>query len=70
RRGKVPYLEGDEAKVDGVMFAAIDSGDCFVFNVSAKGGDYPVHFYNHEENSLTAYAPNFAECIKRFVEKI
>jgi len=69
RRGKVPYLEGDEAKVDGVMFAAIDSGDCFVFDTSAKGGDYPVHFYSHEENTLTAYSPNFAECIKRFVEK-
>lgn len=69
RRGKVPYLEGDDAKVDGVMFAAIDSGDCFVFDVSAKGSDCPVFFYNHEENTLKAYAPNFAECIKRFVEK-
>jgi len=69
RRGKVPYLEGDDAKVGGVMFAAIDSGDCFVFDVSAKGEDYPVFFYNHEENTLDTYAPNFAECIKRFAEK-
>jgi len=69
RRGKVPYLEGDDAEVDGVMFAANDSGDCFVFDVSAKGSDYPVFWYRHEENTMEAFAPNFAECIKRFAQK-
>ena len=69
RRGKVPYLEGDDAEVDGVMFAANDSGDCFVFDVSAKGSDYPVYWYRHEENTMEPFAPNFAECIKRFAQK-
>ena len=69
RRGKVPYLEGDDAEIDGVMFATVDSGDVFVFDVSAKGGDYPVYFYNHEENSMEHFAANFAECIKRFAQR-
>ncbi len=69
RRGQVPHLEGDDAAVDGVMFAANDGGDCFVFDVSVKGGDYPVFWYRHEENTLEPFAPNFAECIKRFVQR-
>lgn len=69
RRGRVPHLEGDDAKVDGVMFASTDYGDCFLFDVSAKGKDYPVFWYRHEENTLEPFAPNFAECIKRFVQK-
>jgi hypothetical protein len=69
RRGKVPDLEGEDAEVDGVMFAATDFGDCFVFDVSAKGSDYPVYWYRHEENTLEQFAPNFAECIKRFAQK-
>lgn len=68
RAGKVPYLEGEDAEVDGVMFAAVDSGDVFVFDVRAPG-DWPVYFYNHEENVLEHYAANFAECIKRFAQK-
>ena len=69
RRGKVDNLEGDDAKVDGVMFAEMDNGDCFVFDVSAKGSDYPVFWYRHEENTMEAFAADFAECIKRFAEK-
>lgn len=69
RRGKVPNLEGEDAKVDGVMFAATDFGDCFVFDVSAETKDYPVYWYRHEENAMEPYARNFAECIKRFVRR-
>jgi hypothetical protein len=69
RRGQVPHLEGEAAAVDGVMFAANDGGDCFVFDVSAKGDDYPVYWYRHEENTMEPFAPNFAECIKRFAQK-
>ena len=69
RRGKVPELEGDDAAVDGVAFATVDSGDVFVFDVAAPGGDWPVYFYNHEENSLEHFAANFAECIRRFAKK-
>lgn len=69
RRGKLPDLEGEDAEVDGVMFAATDFGDCFVFDVSAKGNDYPVYWYRHEENALEQFASNFAECIQRFVKK-
>jgi hypothetical protein len=69
RRGKVPYLEGEQAQVDGVVFAEIDNGDCFVFDVSAEGKEYPVYWHKHEENDLEAFAANFAECIKRFSEK-
>jgi hypothetical protein len=69
RRGKVRNLEGDGAKVDGVMFASTDFGDYYVFDVSNRGIDYPVFWYRHEENTMEFYAPNFAECIKRFVLK-
>jgi hypothetical protein len=68
RRGKLPDLEGDDAEVDGVMFAANDGGDCFVFDVSAKG-EWPVFWYQHEENTMESFAPNFAVCIKRFAQK-
>ena len=69
RRGKVADLEEDDAEVDGVMFAATDAGDCFVFDVSATGNDFPVFWYRHEENTMEPFAPNFAECIKRFAQK-
>lgn len=68
RRGQVSDLECDDAQVDGVMFA--DGGDCFVFDVSVKGGEYPVYLIaRHEENTLEPFAPNFAECIKRFAQR-
>jgi len=69
RRGKVPYLEGDDAEVDGVAFAEMDNGDCFVFDVSVKDSDYPVFWFRHEENTMEPFAPNFAECIKRFAQR-
>jgi len=37
RAGKVPDLDEESARVDGVMFAATDHGDCFVFDVSPGG---------------------------------
>jgi hypothetical protein len=69
RRNKVPYLEGEQAEIDGVMFASMDNGNAFVFDISAKGSDYPVFWYDHEGNALEPFAPNFAECIKRFAQK-
>jgi hypothetical protein len=69
RRGKVKGLGDDDAEVDGVAFAEMDNGDCFVFDVSVKTGEYPVYWYRHEENTMEAFAANFAECVKRFVEK-
>lgn len=69
RAGQVQYLEGDDAKVDGVMFASTDFGDCYVFDVSVKGDEYPIYWYRHEENTMEVYAPNFAECLKRFTQK-
>lgn len=69
RRGKVPFLEGEDARVDGVMFAFTNAGDCFVFDVAAKTKDYPVYWYRHEENTMEQFASNFAECIKRFSQR-
>jgi hypothetical protein len=69
RRGKLKYLSDEDSQIDGVMFADTGHGDCFVFDVAASGDDYPVYWYNHENNSLEPFAPNFAGCIKRFVEK-
>jgi hypothetical protein len=70
RRGKVPDLDKDSARVDGVRFADTDHGDCFVFDLSAQdtpaGSDLPVFWYDHEQNVMEPYAPNFAACIKRF----
>jgi hypothetical protein len=69
RRGKVDFLVGEDAEVDGVAFAEMDNGDCFVFDVSVKDSDYPVFWFKHEESLLEPFAPNFAECIKRFAQK-
>jgi hypothetical protein len=69
RRGKVEFLEGEDAEVDGVMFATTDHGDAFVFDVRAKGKDFPVYRHDHENNVLEQFAPNFASCVRRFVEK-
>jgi hypothetical protein len=75
RRGKVPDLEADSARVDGVMFAVTEHGDCFVFDVSGSGqrgageGSYAVFWYDHEQNVMEPYAASFAECIKRFAQK-
>ena len=53
RRGKVPDLEGEDAEVDGVMFAEMDNGDCFVFDVSVKGSDLSGVLVSwHEENTM------------------
>jgi hypothetical protein len=69
RLGKWEDTE-EEAEVDGVMFASTDHGDCFVFDVSVKGGDYPVYRYDHETNAMEPWADNFAESIERFVKQI
>jgi hypothetical protein len=71
RRGKVEFLDEDDAEIDGVMFATTDHGDAFVFDVSSKadGGDFPVYRHDHENNVMEPFAPNFASCVKRFVEK-
>jgi hypothetical protein len=46
-----------------------EHGDCFVFDVSAKGTDYPVFWFDHESNCMELFATGFAECIKRFALK-
>jgi hypothetical protein len=69
RRGRVPFLEGEEAQVDGVMFADTNGGDCFVFDVAANAKDYPVYWYRHEENTMEQFASNFSECIRRFAQR-
>lgn len=69
RRGQVEFLEGEDAEVDGVMFGETEHGDAFVFDVSAKGPDYPVYWHQHEENTMELFASTFAECVKRFVER-
>ncbi len=68
RSGKVAHLEGEDSEVDGVVFAEMDSGDVFVFDVRGSGGNWPVYFYNHEENSMEQFASSFAECIQRFAK--
>ncbi len=42
---------------------------CFLFEVSGKGNDYPVYWYDHDQNTVEAVAGNFAQCVKRFVER-
>lgn len=69
RAGALEDTDEESAAVDGVMFAATDHGDCFVFDISGKGSDYPVFYYNHELNSMEPWSKNFAECIKRFADR-
>lgn len=69
RTGALEDLDDDSAAIDGVMFAATDHGDVFVFDVSTKGSDYPVYYYNHELNTLEPWSSDFASCIKRFAER-
>ena len=65
RRGK--WDDAVETDVDGVMFANTDHGDVFVFNVAEK--DWPVYWYDHEQNMVEPFAPGFAEAIQRFAER-
>jgi hypothetical protein len=66
-------LDEESAQVKPLMFGRTDHGDCFVFDLAAKGVDkskgaeYPVLWYQHEMNMYEPYAPSFAACIKRFV---
>jgi hypothetical protein len=69
RRGQMPQFDEESAEVDGVMFAETEHGDCFVFDVSAKGADYPVFWFDHESNCMEPFATGFAECIQRFALK-
>lgn len=69
RRGRVPHLDREESQIDGVMFAATDHGDCFVFDIGEGSSEFPVYWYDHEQNSLEPFAPNFAECVKRWEEE-
>jgi hypothetical protein len=70
RRGKMKDLVFEEASlaVDGVMFAASEHGDAFVFDVAQRNaaGTCPVYWYDHEGNTLEPFAPTFADAIKRF----
>ena len=68
RRNKMPELIGEKSDIDGVMFAATDHGDAFIFDVSQKG-EFPIYWHDHENNTLEPFAPNFASCIRRFAEK-
>jgi hypothetical protein len=61
---RLGQVEG--AELDGLMFAATGHGDCFCFELSAGGNDYPVYLYDHETGAFEAYAPNFIECVRRF----
>jgi Ni/Co efflux regulator RcnB len=73
RCGKMTDLLFDEESlaVDGVMFADTEHGDAFVFDLAQRdaAGNYPVYWYDHEGNAMEAFAPTFAACIKRFVER-
>lgn len=69
RRGRLRELDEEQSQIDGVMFAETEHGDAFVFDVSGQGSDYPVFWHDHEQNTLEPFAPNFAECIKRFAQK-
>lgn len=66
RRGRVSDLDAEQSQIDGVMFAETGHGDAFVFDVSKPDSDFPVFWHDHEQNALEPFAPNFAECIKRF----
>ena len=73
RRGKMNDLLGDDESlaVDGVMFAATDHGDAFVFDLAQpdRAGNFPVYWFDHEGNAMEPFALNFAEAIKRFANK-
>jgi hypothetical protein len=68
RAGVLEDVDKESAAVDGVMFASMDSGDCFVFDISRKGTDYPVFYYNHELSAMEPWANDFTGCIRRFAE--
>lgn len=69
RSGRIPNLDEEQSKIDGVAFATTDHGDAFVFDVASKNSDYPVFWHDHEQNTLEPFAANFAECIQRFAAK-
>jgi hypothetical protein len=70
RRDQLARLIGAPTKIDGVLFARVNNGDGFVFDVaSPRTGEYSIHWYRHEENELELFASNFAACIKRFADQ-
>jgi len=73
RRGKTKDFLFDEESlaIDGVMFATTAHGDAFVFDISQKdaAGNYPIYWHDHEGNAMEAFAPTFAEAIKRFATR-
>jgi hypothetical protein len=69
RRGRIRDLDEEQSQIDGVMFASTEHGDCFVFDISPRNTDYPVFWYDHEQNSLEPFAGSFAECMHRFSKR-
>jgi len=58
--------DGDEERIEGVVFATTDHGDAFCFDIGRKNKDYPVYKYDHEIDDFEPYAGNFAESVRRF----
>jgi hypothetical protein len=49
-------------------FAETEHGDEFVFDIGRAQADAPVYLFLHETMTYEEYAPNFASCIRRWVE--
>jgi hypothetical protein len=66
RKTPIEKKDGDEERIDVVIFATTDHGDVFCFDIGRKDRDYPVYKYNHEIDDFEPYAGSFAESIRRF----
>jgi hypothetical protein len=62
-----PDDPADEPEPDGLMFAIAINGDCLCFDLRSPATDYPVFSYDHEAETFTHFAENFAAAVHRLV---
>lgn len=65
RLGAFETTDEDSEKVDGIMFAESEHGDCYCFDLAAGLKEPPVVLYRHEGLFYEPYTDNFVKFIQR-----
>ncbi|MDA1055510.1 MAG: SMI1/KNR4 family protein [Planctomycetota bacterium] len=68
RHGALDTTDEDSERVDGIMFAESDHGDCYCFDLAPKGTEPPIAMYNHDGSFYEPYTKNFVAFVRRISE--